>query len=143
MRNPHKDHLMRIVQSLGLGAIAVVALAACGGSNKAAPTTASPTTSVSNAPTVTAGVVTTAPKAQATTANATTTKINANKATRAELQAAFEAAGISNAAQWAREVEEYRPYTADDANWGRLRKELAKYNIASDVLEKIIATLAV
>jgi len=133
---------MRILQSLGLGAIAVVALAACGGSNKTAATVAASPTTASSATTVASGVATTASTTRSTTAGATGTKVNANSATRAELQAAFEAAGVTNAAQWAREVEEYRPYTADDPTWGRLRKELAKYNIASDVLEKIIATLA-
>ena len=133
---------MRILQSLGLGAVAVVALAACGSSDKTAATaTASPATTASSATTRAAGVATTASASttRSTTAGATSTKVNAS---RAELQAAFEAAGVTNAAQWAREVEEYRPYTADDPTWGRLRKELAKYNIASDVLEKIIATLA-
>ena len=133
---------MRILQSLGLGAIAVVALAACGGSIKTAATVAASPTTASSATTVASGVATTASTTRSTTAGATGTKVNANSATRAELQAAFEAAGVTNAAQWAREVEEYRPYTADDPTWGRLRKELAKYNIASDVLEKIIATLA-
>lgn len=68
-------------------------------------------------------------------------RVNANTATIPQLQAAFETAGISNAARWAREVDEYRPYPADDPNWGKLRRELAKYNPAPDVLEKIIATL--
>ena len=134
---------MRILQSLGLGAIAVVVLAACGGSDKTAATAAaSPATTAPNVTTIASGVATTASTTRSTTAGAVGTKVNANSASRAELQAAFEAAGVTNAAQWAREVEEYRPYTADDPTWGRLRKELAKYNIASDVLEKIIATLA-
>jgi hypothetical protein len=120
----------------------VVTLAACGGSNKTAATATASTAAASNATTVASGVATTASTTRPATAAASGTKVNANNATRAELQAAFEAAGVTNAAQWAREVEEYRPYTADDPTWGRLRKELAKYNIASDVLEKIIATLA-
>ena len=129
---------MRTIHSIGIAAFAAVALAACGGSDKAATvTTLSPATTVSS----TTSVTTTA--STATTAKSTTTKVNANTATQAELQAAFQAAGVSNPAQWAREVTEYRPYTADDTNWGKLRKELAKYNIASDVLEKIIATLTV
>ena len=44
-------------------------------------------------------------------------KVNANSASIAELQQAFEGAGISNAARWAREVDEYRPYPTD----GRLQ----------------------
>jgi len=129
---------MRTIHSIGIAAFAAVALAACGGSDKAATaTTTTPTATVSS----TTLVTTTA--SNATTAKSTTTKVNANTATQAELQAAFQAAGVSNPAQWAREVTEYRPYTADDTNWGKLRKELAKYNIAADVLEKIIATLTI
>ena len=74
---------------------------------------------------------------------AATGKVSANTATRAQMQAAFEAAGVTNAGRWAGEVEEYRPYPADDPNFAKLRKELAKYNIAADVLEKIISTLTV
>ena len=61
---------------------------------------------------------------------------------RKELAAAFDAAGISNAARWAREVAEYRPYPADPT-WAQLRQELAKYNIDPTVLEQIIALLVV
>ncbi|MFN0092829.1 MAG: hypothetical protein ACKVWR_21550 [Acidimicrobiales bacterium] len=53
----------------------------------------------------------------------------------------FAAAGIPTASRWAREVEEYRPYPVDP-QWAKLRKELAKYNPAPDVLEKILAALA-
>jgi hypothetical protein len=68
--------------------------------------------------------------------------VNANAASVAELQAAFEAAGISNADKWAREVAEYRPYPADPT-WAQLRQELGKYNIDPAVLEQIIALLVV
>jgi ABC-type transport system substrate-binding protein len=70
------------------------------------------------------------------------TAVNANTASVDELQAAFEAAGIANADKWAREVAEYRPYP-DDPTWAQLRQELSKYNIAPDVLEKIIGLLEV
>lgn len=73
---------------------------------------------------------------------ATTVKLNANTASVEELQAAFAAAGITNADRWAREVAEYRPYPADPT-WAQLRQELSKYNIGPDVLEKIIAVLEV
>jgi hypothetical protein len=69
-------------------------------------------------------------------------RVNANTASVAELQAAFEAAGISNADKWAREVDEYRP-CPNDPTWAQLRQELGKYNIADDVLEKIISVLEV
>jgi hypothetical protein len=68
-------------------------------------------------------------------------KANANTASVAELQRAFEAAGIPNAARWAREVEEYRPYPTDDPTFGKLRRELAKYNPGPGVVDQIITTL--
>ena len=43
---------------------------------------------------------------------------------------------------WAREVEEYRPYATDDPTFASLRKNLAKYNPAPDVLQKILASLS-
>ena len=52
--------------------------------------------------------------------------LSANNATRAELQAEFEAAGISNASLWAREVDEYRPYPEDDPDLTKLRTGLAE-----------------
>jgi hypothetical protein len=69
-------------------------------------------------------------------------KVNANSASIPELQEAFEAAGIPNAARWAREVDEYRPYPTDDPSFGKLRSELAKYNPSPDVLQKILASLS-
>jgi len=38
-------------------------------------------------------------------------------------------------------VDEYRPYTTDDPDFARLRRELAKYNPAPGVVDQIIATL--
>ena len=68
-------------------------------------------------------------------------KLSANSASRSELAAAFEAAGISNASKWASEVEEYRPYREDDADYSKLRGELAEYNPAPGVVDSIIALL--
>ena len=68
-------------------------------------------------------------------------KVSANNASRADLRAAFEAVEISNAGKWAREVEEYRPYPEDDADFIKLRGELAKYNPAVGVVDQIIAQL--
>jgi hypothetical protein len=76
----------------------------------------------------------TSPQASAT--------VNANTASVAELQRAFEAAGISGAARWAREVEEYRPYPTDDPTFAKLRRELAKYNPGPGVVDQIVATLS-
>lgn len=152
-------------QFLGGGGAALVlaALAACGGSATATVAPAIPTTPPSLAPS--AAPSTTAPSAApsaapptapsaapttgaAATARATVTaattvqKVNANTATVAELTAAFTAAGIGNAARWAREVEEYRPYPTNDPTFAKLRGELAKYNPGPGVVDQIIATLS-
>ncbi len=69
-------------------------------------------------------------------------KVNANTATVAEIQAALEAGGVTNAAKWAREVEEYRPYPTNDPTFAKLRGELAKYNPGPGVVDQIIACLS-
>jgi hypothetical protein len=114
-------------------------VAACGGGggSTSAPVTSAPT---SAAPTGLASPDASASGAGVTTPGSGT--VNANTASVEELQAAFAAAGISNADRWAREVAEYRPYDADPT-WAKLRQELAKYNIDPAVLEQIIATLTV
>jgi hypothetical protein len=104
----------------GLAAVAL-ALAGCGGSDSAAPTTTKEPT--------------------ATNTTAPTGKISVNNSTRDELIAAFEAAGIPSADRWADEVTEYRPYSVDDTSYAQLRTELAKYNPPPEVLEKIIAMM--
>ncbi len=75
------------------------------------------------------------------TTAATSGTLSVNNASIAELTAAFEAAGIGSARRWAREVDEYRPYSVDDTNYTKLRGELAKYNPAPGVVETIIAQL--
>lgn len=74
-------------------------------------------------------------------AKAAVAKVNANTATRAEIQSALEAAGVPAAANWSREIVEYRPYAKDDTNWTKLRGELAKYNPAPGVVDQIVAVL--
>jgi hypothetical protein len=69
-------------------------------------------------------------------------KVNPNTASIPDIQAALEANGVPNAARWAREVDEYKPYPADDPNMAKLRQNLAKYNPAPDVVDKIVASLA-
>jgi hypothetical protein len=71
-----------------------------------------------------------------------TGKVSANDATKEELVAALDAAGVTNSAKWAKEIEEYRPYSTDDPEFAKLRDELAKYNPADGVIDMIIATLA-
>ena len=75
------------------------------------------------------------------TVPATGVTLSANDASISELATAFESAGISNAQRWAREVDEYRPYSVDDTGYTKLRGELAKYNPASGVVDAIVARL--
>ena len=67
--------------------------------------------------------------------------LSANNATRAELQAEFEAAGISNASLWAREVDGYRPYPEDDPDLTKLRTGLAEHNADPGIVDALIALL--
>lgn len=69
-------------------------------------------------------------------------KASANNASIAELTAAFQAAGISSAARWAAEVDEYRPYATTDTNLAKLRQNLAKYNPGPGVVDAIVGALS-
>jgi hypothetical protein len=110
--------------------------AAAPASSPAAVPAASPATAAA------AAAPATAPSPGAAAAAAPTQKVNANTASRAEIQRALEAAGVANAARWAREVEEYRPYPANDGSFAKLRQELAKYNPGPGVVDQIVAALA-
>jgi hypothetical protein len=115
-------------------ATALVLTVACG---------AAPTASVPD-PVATTATATPAstPTSAATASAATAAKVSANNATNAQLIAAFTAAGIPNPSNWAREVQEYRPYDTSDANLTKLRQNLAKYNPAAGVVDKIVSTLS-
>ena len=117
-----------------------IALAACGGAanSPAANTPAASPTIAAVTATATPGATSTA----AATASAAATKASANNATAAQLLAAFEAGGVPNASRWVREVEEYRPYPADDPSFAKLRSNLAKYNPSTDTLSRILAALS-
>lgn len=110
---------------------ATLGLGACGssGGSDAAATTA-PTTAD-------AGTATTAADAGGSVA-----KVSANDASRSEIAAALTAAGVDNADRWAGEVVEYRPYDDSADGFPRLREELAKYNPADGVVDKIISVLS-
>ncbi|MEP7202355.1 MAG: hypothetical protein ABI894_07095 [Ilumatobacteraceae bacterium] len=142
--------------AVGLVGSLLFAAASCGSDSMASdPTVAVQSEAVAVTPTVgptAAPVVTEAPRA---TDNPTTTSaaavlppaasaggtvVNINEASASELEAAFDAAGVSNARRWAREVDEYRPYPTDPG-FAKLRQELGKYNIDPGVLELIISTL--
>jgi ABC-type glycerol-3-phosphate transport system substrate-binding protein len=112
-----------------------VTLAACGGAaTPAANATAAGPTAATATPVATASA--------ATTTVASTTKASANNATASQLQAAFEAAGVPNVATWIKEVQEYRPYPADDPTFAKLKSNLAKYNPSADTLSRILGALS-
>jgi hypothetical protein len=135
---------MRHATSFSMLAVAgLLTLVGCGGSSDDSPTVAQGAQVTSS--TTTGAVASTngsaAPTSTPTTAGAAS-KVSANSASRAEMQAAFEAAGISNAARWAMEVEEYRPYPTNDPTIAKLRQNLAKYNPAPGLVDQIVATLS-
>ena len=116
----------------GVAAVAsALALTACG-----TTTTTSGSSTAAQPPAQSASAPAASPAS-----GAVTQKVNANTASVAEMQRAFEAAGISSAARWAREVEGYRPYPTDDPSFAKLRRELAKYNPGPGVVDQIVATL--
>jgi hypothetical protein len=67
--------------------------------------------------------------------------VSANSASQSEIAAALEAAGVTNAQRWAKEVVEYRPYDTGDANFTKLRQSLAKYNPGEDTVNKVVGAL--
>jgi hypothetical protein len=134
--------MRRHIALIGSGLAVTLLIAGCSGSSASSAPTSGPTAATPTAassPAATASAETATPTASTAAA---TGKVNANTASEAELQAAFEAAGISNAAKWAKEVAEYRPYAADPT-WAALRQELIKYNIDQAVFDQIIAVLEV
>ena len=107
----------------------------------AAPATVAPqATTAATSPTV-AATVPAATAADGTNPPASTgAKVNINDASVADMEATFDAIGVTNANRWAKEVEEYRPYPKDP-QFAKLRQELGKYNIAPKILELIISVL--
>lgn len=144
---------------LAFSASAAIALAACGSSKTEASTNVAVTTPAAVADVTSPELATDpadvaeteaaapapapAPAAAATEAPAVATagKVSANDATVDEIAAALESAGVSNATKWAHEIEEYRPYPADDPTFAKLRDELAKYNPGDGVVDQIVAVL--
>lgn len=109
--------------SVAVTAIAIASpiLTGCGSTKVTTSTTARPSATV--APT------------------GTSAKVGANTATKDQLVAAMESAGIANASKWADEIIEYRPYSTSDASLTTLKGELAKYNASTDTIAKIISML--
>jgi hypothetical protein len=133
--------------------IAMVAAACSSGSDSSTPTPTAAATTVASATSTEVSasaivtstrtaVTATATPSGASSAPAAAGKVSANNATVAELTAAFQAAGIANAARWATEVDEYRPYPATDANLPKLRQNLVKYNPGPGVVDSIVAALS-
>lgn len=108
----------------------------------ATPPAATPATTVTSTSTATPASTGSSGASGTTSAAAAPAKVSANNATAAQLQAAFEAAKIPNAANWVREVQEYRPYPTNDPTLAKLRQNLVKYNPAPGVVDAIVATLS-
>ena len=69
-------------------------------------------------------------------------KLSANNASVEELGGGVRSGGhYERRATVAHEVEEYRPYSVDDTDFAKLRRELAKYNPGPSVIDSIIDLL--
>jgi hypothetical protein len=68
--------------------------------------------------------------------------VDPNTATADELTAALRSAGVDNPEKWTREVQEYRPYTAENLE-PTLTEELGKYDISQDQLRRVLSALKV
>jgi len=119
-------------------ALALGLTAACG-SGTTATTASNPSTTATGASTASSS---SAPASSTgSTPTAATAKVSANTASEAEITRALEAAGVTNAARWTKEVMEYRPYPADDPTLAKLKKELQKYKPSKETQDKILAAL--
>jgi hypothetical protein len=123
----------RLLAVACLGLALVLAACTAGSIDPADPTTAADATAAASTP---------APTSSATaSATATTGAVSANTATESELVAALEAAGVSSADRWAREILEYRPYDTTDPTLQHLQDELAKYDPDPATLAGILSVL--
>jgi len=109
--------------------IAAGLLAGCGSNDSGTGSSGSPTTSVVASSTMTPGGT-----------GAQVAQVDPNTASQSQIQAAFEAAGVSNAGKWAKEVTEYGPYSPDTMS-DTLTKELGKYGIDQQTLDTILSVL--
>ncbi|MFE5707341.1 hypothetical protein [Rhodococcus koreensis] len=105
-------------------------LAGCGSNDTDAGSSMSPTTTAVASSTMTPG-----------SSAAEVAQVDPNTASESQIQAAFEAAGVSNAGKWAKEVTEYGPYSPDTIS-DTLTKELGKYGIDQQTLNTILSVLA-
>lgn len=142
MDRPVRPLLVAIAASAAL-----LATACTGSSSTPSATVTRSETQTRISPTATARATATTTPTGATGATGATgtaapsVKVSANTGTFAEIQAALQANGVPNPANWTREVIEYRPYPAEDANLTKLRQNLAKYNPGPGVVDAIVTAL--
>lgn len=136
-------------------ALSATVLAACGDDKKSTPaTTPVKTTTVvtgdTDGDTVGAGTEVTNTATDPTSVTGTAAagessaagaRVSANTATNDELIAALTAAGVTNAAKWANEIQEYRPYDSSDTALTKLQDNLTKYNPDDATLRAILGVL--
>jgi hypothetical protein len=83
-----------------------------------------------------------ASSAAAPDANTSVQTVDPNTATTDELTAALRSAGVDSPEKWAREVEEYGPYMAENLE-PTLTEKLGKYDISQDQLRRVLSALKV
>ena len=125
----------------GLLLAGVLLVAGCGGGETDAGSAASSAASSAESAGDSGASAAESAGSSAASAPSGVAKVSANEASEAELMAALTAAGVDSPERWAEEIEEYRPYPADDPNFTKLRDEFAKYNPGPGVVDKIVSAL--
>jgi hypothetical protein len=122
--------------------ILALGMAACGGSTTT-PTPGGSTPPPASVPASSSGPATSAADAEDDESPTAPVgaKVSANTASKGEIAAALEKAGVSNADRWAEEVVEYRPYPIDDPDLTKLRVNLAKYDPGMQTTDRIVSVL--
>lgn len=133
----------RRLASLSAAALAATTfgLTACSSGSSSAGSAQSPAA----AQTTTSAAATTsaAPTSSASgAATASGQTADANNASTDDIAKALQAHGVPNADRWAKEIEEYRPYTSGDMAT-KLGQELGKYGVDQQTLANILASLKV
>jgi hypothetical protein len=129
--------LFQRVQQTAASVALVLTVVACSASS----TTSTGSPAATPPPPATSGAASSTPPTATATVGMTAGKVSANTATSDELVAALQAAGVSSADRWAREVMEYRPYDTSDATLQHLQDNLAKYNPDPATLAAILSAL--
>lgn len=132
-----RRHLRSTVALLGALAIGASSTTACAAN--VGVTTPTPTATAAISGTIT--INRPAPPPTLTPPPTVAPRLNVNTASVNQMRAAFAAAGILGAVEWANAIEDGRPYPPEDATWSKLRDVLAKAGAPSASVDQVILLL--